>query len=208
MEEEIKQLLGDSYQEGMSAKDVQEAFNKMLLSSGNYVNKDKAAAEKKEAETALQKQIDELNNSLKSKMTDDEKAKAAQKQRDAEFEEMRKLLAQSQLDRSKLNFTTNISEAKRLAGIEDEDNEFSEFISNAVIEDSDKNNSVSKYINSIVKKAYEKGKSDAVKDDLGKMGKDGKSSTGDDDGTSEAEQKIKDIIAKQAKQQDSYYFKK
>ena len=208
MEDEIKELLGDNYQEGMSAKDVQEAFNKMLLSSGNYVNKDKAAAEKKEAESALQKQIEELNNSLKSKMTDEEKIKAAQKERDAEFEEMRKLLAQSQLNTSKLNFTNNVAEAKRLAGIEDEDNEFSEFISNAVLEDNDKNNSVSKYINSIVKKAYEKGKSDATKDNLGKMGKDGKGSQGDDDGTSAAEQKIKDIIARQGKQQDSYYFKK
>ena len=208
MEDEIKELLGDNYQEGMSAKDVQEAFNKMLLSSGNYVNKDKAAAEKKEAETALQKQIDDLNNSLKSKMTDEEKIKAAQKEKEAEFEEMRKMLEQSQLDRSKLNFKTNVAEAKRLAGIEDEDNEFSEFISNAVIEDNEKNNSVSKYINSIVKKAYEKGKSDATKDNLGNMGKDGKSSTGNDDGTSEAEQKIKDIIAKSGKKQESYYFKK
>ena len=208
MEEEIKELLGDNYQEGMSAKDVQEAFNKMLLSSGNYVNKDKAAAEKKEAETALQKQIEDLNNSLKSKMTDEEKAKAAQKERDAEFEEMRKMLAQSQLDRSKLNFSNNIAEAKTLAGIENDDNDFSEFISNAVLQDGDKNDSVSKYINSIVKKAYEKGKSDAVKDNLGNMGKDGKSSTGDEDGTSEAEQKIKDIIAKQGKKQDSFYFKK
>lgn len=215
MEEEIKELLGESYQEGMSAKDIQEAFNKMLLNSGKYVNKDNADAQQRKLEKQLNDKIqaleDEkkaLNDSLTSKMTDEEKIKAAQAKKDQEFEEMRKLLAQSQMNTSRLNFTNNISEAKQLADIKDEDDNFSNFISNAIIEDSEKNDSVSKYINAMVKKAYEKGKADATKEDLGKMGKDGKSSQGDDDGTSEAEQKIKDIIANSAKKSDSYYFKK
>ena len=215
MEEEIKELLGDNYQEGMSAKDVQEAFNKMLLNTGKYVNKDNADAQQRKLEKELNDKIqaleDEkkaLNDSLSSKMTDEEKIKAAQKQRDAELEEMRKLLAQSKLDTNKLNFTNNISDAKRFAGIEDEDNDFSEFISNSVLEDSEKNNSVSKYINSLVKKAYEKGQSDAKKDGLGKMGKDGKGSQDDGDDTSDVEQKVKDILAKKAGNKDSYYFKK
>ena len=214
MEEEIKELLGDNYQEGMSAKDVQEAFNKMLLGSGKYVNKDNADAQQRKLEKELNDKIqaleDEkkaLNDSLTNKMTDEEKIKAAQKKKDEEFEEMRRMLAQSQLNSSRLNFTNNVSEAKRLAGIEDEDNEFSDFISNAVLEDDEKNTNVSKYINNLVKKAYEKGKSDAVKDNLGKMGKDGKGSEGDDDGTSEAEQKIKDILAKKTQQKESHYFK-
>ena len=216
MEEEIKELLGDSYQEGMSAKDIQEAFNKMLLNSGKYVNKDNADAQQRKLEKQLNDKIqaleDEkkaLNDSLTNKMTDEEKVKAAQAKKDEEFEEMRKLLAQSRLDANTSSFMSNISEAKKLAQIEDEDDDFSNFISNAVIvDDKEKNNSISKYINAMVKKAYEKGKADATKEDLGKMGKDGKSSQGDEDGTSEAELKIKDIIAKSAKQNDSYYFKK
>ena len=163
MEEEIKQLLGDNYQEGMSGEDIQKAFNKMLLDTGKYVNKDNADAQQRKIEKelndkiqALENEKKALNNDLTNKMTDEEKIKAAQKKKDEEFEEMRKLLAQSQRNTSKLNFTNNVSEAKRLAGIEDEDNDFSEFISNAALEDDEKNSSVSKYINSLVKKAYEK----------------------------------------------------
>lgn len=207
MEDEIKELLGENYQEGMSAKDVQEAFNKMLLGTGRYVNKDNADAQQRKLEEDYKKQIAELNQTINSKMTDDEKMKAAQAQRDKEFEEMKKMLEQSRIDASLLSFKSNVSEAKTLAGIEDDDSDFSEFISNAVLEDKEKNNSVSKYINSIVKKAYEKGKSDAVKEGLGKMGKDGKGSQGDDDGETEVDQKIKTITEGMAKKKESYYFK-
>lgn len=207
MEDEIKELLGDNYQEGMSAKDVQEAFNKMLLGTGRYVNKDNADAQQRKLEEDYKKQIAELNQTINSKMTDDEKMKAAQAQRDKEFEEMKKMLEQSRIEASLSNFKSNVSEAKALAGIEDDDSDFSDFISNAVLEDKEKNNSVSKYINSIVKKAYEKGKSDAVKEGLGNMGKDGKGSQGDNDGETEVDQKVKSIMANMAKQKESYYFK-
>lgn len=207
MEDEIKELLGENYHEGMTAKDVQEAFNKMLLGTGKYVNKDNADAQQRKLKEDYKKQIDELNQTLNAKMTDDEKIKAAQKQREEEFETMKKLLEQSRLDASLLNFKSNIAEAKGLAGIEENDEEFSSFISNATLEDKEKNDSVSKYINSIVKKAYEKGKSDAVKEELGKMGKDGKGSQNDNDGEDEVDQKIKSITEKMAKKTDSYYFK-
>lgn len=207
MEDEIKELLGDNYQEGMSAKDIQEAFNKMLLGTGRYVNKDNADAQQRKLEEDYKKQIAELNQTINSKMTDDEKMKAAQAQRDKEFEEMKKMLEQSKIDASLLSFKSNVSEAKTLAGIEDDDSDFSEFISNAVLEDKEKNESVSKYINTIVKKAYEKGKSDAVKEGLGNMGKDGKGSQGDDDGETEVDQKVKSIMANMTKTKESYYFK-
>lgn len=207
MEEEIKELLGESYHEGMTAKEVQEAFNKMLLNTGKYVNRDNADAQQRQLKADYEKQISELNQTLNTKMTDDEKAKAAQKQRDEEFETMKKMLAESKLNASLLNFKSNIADVKNLAGIEDGDEEFSKFISNATLEDNEKNDSVSKYINSIVKKAYEKGKSDAVKEELGRMGKDGKGSGGDDDGTSEIDQKVKNITEKMAKKANSYYFK-
>ena len=207
MEDEIKELLGENYHEGMTAKDVQQAFNKMLLNTGKYVNKDNADAQERKIKADYEKQINELNQTLNTKLTDDEKAKAAQKQRDEEFEAMKKMLAESKLNASLLNFKNNINEAKGLAGIEEDDEDFSKFVSNATLEDNEKNDSVSKYINSIVKKAYEKGKADAVKDQLGNMGKDGKGSQGDDDGTSEIDQKVKSITEKMAKKVDSYYFK-
>ena len=107
MEEEIKQLLGDNYQEGMSGEDIQKAFNKMLLDTGKYVNKENADAQQRKIEKelndkiqALENEKKALNNDLTNKMTDEEIIKAAQKKKDEEFEEMRKLLAQSQRNTS------------------------------------------------------------------------------------------------------------
>ena len=110
MEDQIKELLGDNYQEGMSAKDVQAAFNKMLLETGKYINRDNADAQQRKIEEDYKKQIAELNETINSKMTDDEKIKAAQAQREKEFEEMKKMLEQSKIDASLLSFKSNISE--------------------------------------------------------------------------------------------------
>lgn len=206
MEEEIKNLLGENYHEGMTAQDVQSAFNKMLLSSGKYVNKDNAEAQTREIEKNLKAQIDSLNASLNSKMSDEEKAKAAQKARDDEFEEMKKLLAQTRLNSSKSVMNGNISEARGLSGIEAEDEGYIEFISSIVSEDEEKTSKVSKYINEMVKKAYEKGKSDSMKDGLGQMGKDGKGSKDDEEG-SEIEAKVKGLAERLKTQNNSYYFK-
>ncbi|MBQ0112821.1 MAG: DUF4355 domain-containing protein [Bacteroidales bacterium] len=206
MEEEIKNLLGENYHEGMTAQDVQSAFNKMLLSSGKYVNKDNAEAQTREIEKNLKAQIDSLNASLNSKMSDEEKAKAAQKARDDEFEEMKKLLAQTRLNSSKSVMNGNISEARGLSGIEAEDEGYIEFISSIVSEDEEKSSKVSKYINEMVKKAYEKGKSDSMKNGLGQMGKDGKGSKDDEEG-SEIEAKVKSLAERLKPQNNSYYFK-
>ena len=57
MEDEIKELLGENYHEGMTAKDVQQAFNKMLLNTGKYVNKDNADAQERKIKADYEKQI-------------------------------------------------------------------------------------------------------------------------------------------------------
>ena len=66
MENEIKELLGDNYQEGMSGKDIQEAFNKMLLSSGRYVNKDNADAQQRKLEKEFNEKIHALEDEKKA----------------------------------------------------------------------------------------------------------------------------------------------
>lgn len=209
MEDEIKELLGENYQEGMTGEQVQEAFKKMLLSTGAYVNKDMANAEKKKMEDSYKSQIATLNETLNSKMTDSEKAKAAQAQRDAEFEEMKKQLLQSQINGNRMSALSNVAEVKALVGLEDEDKDFEDFLTNISSQDSEKTNKVSKYIASLVKQAYAKGQSDAEKNNLGKMGKDGKSSDGDDDGLTEVDQKVKNMIEKKfSGQSKSYHFGK
>lgn len=205
MEEEIKNLLGENYHEGMTAQDVQSAFNKMLLSSGKYVNKDNAEAQAREVEKNLKAQIESLNASLNSKMSDEEKAKAAQKARDDEFEQLKKLLSQTRLNSSKNVMNGNISEARSLSGIEAEDEGYIEFISSIVSEDEEKTSKISRYINEMVKKAYEKGKSDSIKNGLGQMGKEGKGS--EDEEGSEIETKVKSLAERLKSQNKSYYFK-
>ena len=73
MDEMLKEIMGDSYKEGMSKDDVQSFFKKQVLSSGEYTNSGKANAEKKE----LSDKIASLQAELDAKMTDDDKKKKA-----------------------------------------------------------------------------------------------------------------------------------
>lgn len=166
MDEQLKELLGESYKEGMSKEEIQEAFKKSFLATGQYVNKDMAEADKRK----LNDQIKNLNSQVKSKMTDDEIKKA-------EFEELKKQLEifkqndiNNKINNSKLVSTTNLAEAKTLLEIKDTDKEFIEFIANISGEDTEVSKKVSTYAMSLIKKAYEKGKAESTKTELGQMG--------------------------------------
>ena len=71
MDEVLKQIMGESYKEGMSKEDVQNFFKKQVLSGGDYVNSGKANAEKKE----LNDKLAALQAEHDAKMTDDDKKK-------------------------------------------------------------------------------------------------------------------------------------
>lgn len=166
MDEVLKEIMGDSYKEGMSKDDVQNFFKKQVLSSGEYTNSGKANAEKK----ALNDQIASLQAELDAKMTDDDKKKKEEADTRKLIEKLQKELSESKSNQSKMSALAYLSEAKTQAGIQDGDTDFDNFISNIAFEDKDKTDNVSKYIASLVKNAYEAGKKTSDKNELGKMG--------------------------------------
>jgi hypothetical protein len=176
----LKEIMGESYKEGMSKDDIQAFFKKQVLSSGDYTNSGKANAEKKE----LNDKIAALQAELDSKMTDDDKKKKADAETQNLIKKLQKELSESRSNQSKMSALAHLAEAKTQAGIESEDAEFDEFISNISFEDKDKTDKVSKYVATLVKNAYEAGKKSSDKKDLAQMGafKSGSDSSSDEKG--------------------------
>ena len=126
--------------------------------------------EKETLETNYKNLQTEFNDYKQSKMTDDEKKQAQDKEMQKLVEKLQKELAQSNLTISKKTASGYLSNLKTRAGIKDDDTDFEDFISNIAFEDNDKTDKISKYIANMVTNAYETGKNDAVKGKLGKMG--------------------------------------
>lgn len=164
--DELKELMGDAYKEGMSKEDIQAFFKKQVLASGEYTNSGKANAEKKE----LSDKIAELQSQLDSKMTDDDKKKKADADMQKMIEKLQKELSESKSSQSKLSAISKLAEAKISAGIKDGDTEFDDFVTEISFEDGTKTDKISNYVAKLVKNAYEAGKSEAVKNNLGKLG--------------------------------------
>lgn len=163
---DLKELMGDAYKEGMTKEDVQSFFKKQVLDSGDYTKTGKANAEKKE----LNDKIATLQAELEAKMTDDDKKKKADEDTKKLIEDLQKQLAESKSSQSKMSATSLLAEAKIKAGIKDDDKEFEKFIDEISFEDNEKTSSIGKYISKIVASAYDAGKSEAIKNKLGKMG--------------------------------------
>lgn len=203
MEEELKQLMGESYHEGMTANDVQEFFKKSLLESGNYVNKEASDA----SIAKLRKELSEKDNQLKTKMTDDEKKAAEVQQQLAEFEELKKKYKEQTINSNKYQALGITASVKEKAKVKDDDKDFDEFLSEISSEDSEKTTKISKYIAKLVNEAYENGKAEMTKMKMAKMGSFKKDS--------ETESDEKDLewakeLAKGSskKKENNYYFKK
>lgn len=166
MDEVLKEIMGDSYKEGMSKDDVQNFFKKQVLSSGDYTNSGKANAEKKE----LNDKIAELQAELEAKMSDDDKKKKADADMQNMIKKLQKELSESKSNQSKMSAISKLAEAKISAGIKDGDTEFDEFVTEISFEDETKTDKISNYVSKLVKSAYEAGKKTFEKNELGKMG--------------------------------------
>ena len=165
MEELLKEIMGNAYKDGMTKDDITAFFKKQVLASGDYENAGKSKAEKKE----LSDKIAELQAELEAKMTDDDKKKKADADMQKMVEQLQKQLAESKVNQSKMTALSALAEAKIKAGIKDDDTDFNEFITGISFEDADKTSKLSKYVSQIVASAYEAGKSEAIKNKLGKM---------------------------------------
>ena len=159
-EEQLKALLGENFD---GAKDF---FKGQILNTGDYVNAGKAKAEKDD----LQRKLDEANQKIKDKMSDDELKQEEVAAKDKRIEELEKKLAQNAIESSQSKAIGGIAEATTLLGIKSDDKDFVGFIQNIATEDSAKTLSISQYVNKVIKEAYEKGKSEATKQNLSKIG--------------------------------------
>lgn len=166
MEEEIKKIMGEAYKENMTSTEIQDFFKKQVLSSGLYVNKEAAEAEKRKLSSDLEAKTLELQ----SRMTDDEKKVAADQALKEQIAELQKELLKGKISSSEAKALGITAKARINAGIEENDEEFSSFIKSIANEDETKTSKSANYINTLIEKAYQKGKTDATKNQLGQMG--------------------------------------
>lgn len=204
MEELMKQILGDSYKENMTQEEIQTFFKNQVLGSGNYVNKEKAEAEKKK----LQDDLDAKNLELQNKMTDDEKKEAADKELKNQLEQLKQQLLEGKINSSLYKAKSITAKARLNSGVEDNDEDFEEFISAIATDDEEKTSKIAKYVNTIVEKAYEKGKTDATKNKLGAMGNFKTGSDSDGNTKTEAEERAERLAkANITVSKENSYFK-
>lgn len=174
----LKEVLGDAYKDGMSFEEVSNFFEGKKfadLSTGNYVDKNKYESEVND----LKSQLAEKVNELKDKLSDEERLALAQKEKDDEIENLKQLLTANTINGNKNTVNGITLSIRDTLGIKTDDNEFSKFVDNITTKDSDKSTSIATYVTKLVKDAYEKGKKDAVKDNMGGFGK-GKGYSGND----------------------------
>lgn len=167
---ELQKLMGDSYKENLTVEDItnfMKGKNFADLSQGGYVDVNKYNSEV----ANLNKQLTEKDNSLKAKMTDDEKALADVKAKDDEIARLTKLLSDNTITTNKSVANSSLVESLGILGVKSDDKDLSSFIDNITTEDVAKTTSIAQYVNKLIKDAYEKGKKDSVKDAMGNFGK-------------------------------------
>lgn len=162
----LEEIMGSSYRADMTADEVVAHFKNQVLSTGEYVSKAKADADK--ADSA--KQIADLQNKLNGNLTDEEKRAKEFEEMKAELETLRESGRLSKIETAQLKAKSALAEARVTLDIKEDDKDYKAFMENISGEDTVKTENISKYINKLVKDAYEKGKSESTKKNLGAMG--------------------------------------
>lgn len=167
---DLKEMLGDAYKDGMTFDEINNFFaDKKFadLSTGNYVDKNKYESEVK----TLQEQLSAKDTELKNRLSDDERASLAQQEKDKEIEKLKQMLKDNTINGNKSTVNGITHSVRDMLGLDVNDKDFMAFVDNITSEDSSKSTSVATYVSKLVKDAYEKGKKDANKDNMGQMGK-------------------------------------
>ena len=150
--ENLKNVLGEAYHEGITAEEVNNFFaGKSFadLSTGQYVDKNKYERDIQTLNTT----ITEKQNALNAKLTDDEKRPAAANRDKAEIARLQKLIQENSNNSNKDLAIGTMSSVKSLLELKDDDNEYNTFIDTIVSEDRGKTNSIATYISKITKDA-------------------------------------------------------
>lgn len=203
----LKEVLGDAYKEGMTFEEVSNFFEGKKfadLSTGNYVDKNKYESEV----NSLKTQLSEKTTELKNKMSDDEKAKLAQQEKDAEIEKLKAMLTNNTISGNKNTVNGITLSAREILGLDANDESYVSFVDNITTEDTTKSSNIATYVSKLVKDAYEKGKKDATKEDMSNLGK-GK---GNDNGQSNPKDELgefgKKLASMSAPKEKFDYFKR
>lgn len=166
----LEELLGDAFKEDMTFDDIKKALAGMKLadlSTGQYVDKNKYDADTKK----LRDSVNSKDAELRNKLTEDEKKQADDQAKDNLIAQLQEQVKNQIIENNKNKSIATISESKTLLEIKDDDKEYNAFLDCIAKSESADANTMATYFNTIVKNAYEKGKSDSVKNNLGKMGK-------------------------------------
>jgi hypothetical protein len=174
MFENLKDVLGEAYHDDITAEEVNSFFsgkNFADLSTGQYVDKNKYDRDIQ----ALNTTITEKQNALNSKMTDDERAQQERQQDKDEIARLTELLKTNTVNSNKDYAMSSTNNIKTILGIKDDDVDYTKFIDTIVSDDRQKTGTIAHYVSKIANDAYEKGKKDALKDNMGSFGKSKKS---------------------------------
>ena len=203
----LKEVLGDAYKEGMTFEEVSNFFEgkKFVdLSTGNYVDKNKYENEV----NTLKTQLSEKDAALKNKMSDAEKVQLAQKEKDAEIEKLKTMLTNTAITGNKNTVNGITLSAREILGLDANDENYVSFVDNITTEDDTKSTSIATYVTKLVKDAYEKGKKDATKDDMGNLGKGKGNANGQNDPKDELGEFGKKLASMSAPKEKFDYFKR
>lgn len=162
----LEEIMGSSYRADMTQEEVTAYFKNQLLSGGEYVSKAKADADKSDSA----KKIADLEAKLNGNLSDEEKKAAEFQALQEEIKALKESGRLSKLETAQLKAEGTLAEARILLDIKADDKEYKALISNISAEDSAKTESIGKYISKLVKDAYEKGKAESTKKNLGAMG--------------------------------------
>lgn len=169
----MKDLMGDSYKEGITLDEVKtfmEGKKFADLSTGKYVDSDKynnAISSMND----LQNKLKTANETLQTKMSDDERALQAQKDKDTEIERLKQLLSANTITGNKNIVVSELSNSRDTLELDVNDSNFQSFVDNITSEDTDTSTNIAKYVSKLVKDAYEKGKQDSTKEAMGNFGR-------------------------------------
>lgn len=200
----LKEMLGDSYKEGMTLDEVSTFFEGKKyvdLSTGAYVDKDKFDKQV----NSLTEQLNDTKNQLKSKLTDEEKKVAESQQQANRIKELEDLLKTNTVASNKTLVNNTLTNARDTLGLDANDKDYVSFVDNITGEDATRTTSVANYISKLVKDSYEKGKQDALKDEMGNFGKN--KGQGSNSGEKVIGALGKELASKNAKKEQFDYFK-
>ena len=203
----LKEVLGDAYKEGMTFEEVSNFFEGKKfadLSTGNYVDKNKYESEV----NSLKTQLSEKDTALKNRMSDAEKIKLAQQEKDAEIEKLKVMLTNNTISGNKNTVNGITLSAREILELDANDESYIAFVDNITTEDSTKSSNIATYVSKLVKDAYEKGKKDATKDDMGNLGKGKGNANGQNDPKDELGEFGKKLASMSAPKEKFDYFKR